>query len=96
MQAVQETQVNGLDTIQDLVCSPPKEIPISYNLEEKQHTLQQGWNMAYIAIILYCVKCKAPLVWHTHPTGKVLFHCPGCGTNWVKGEGWDNHNNQGE
>ena len=90
-----ETQVNGVDTIQDLVGTLPKRITLPHKLEEKQHTLQQAWNSRYVAIVPFCVKCKVPLVLHTHPDGEVLFHCPNCGANWVKGDGWDGPGNDG-
>lgn len=92
---MQEMQVNGIDTIQELVGSLPKKISLPFNLEEKQQVLQQAWNMRYVAIVPFCVKCKVPLVWHTHPNGEVLFHCPSCEAAWVKGEGWDGHGGDG-
>jgi len=80
-------KVRGLDTISSLKFSPPHEIPIPFNLEYKQTVLQQGWNACYIAIIPYCMACKEPLVWHKLPN-KVLFHCPKCQREWVKGDDW--------
>jgi len=92
---MQETQVSGIDTIQELSGGLPRKISLSFGLEEKQQVLQQAWNMRYIAIVLFCVKCKVPLVWHTHPNGEVLFHCPVCEAAWVKGDGWDGHGGGG-
>ena len=92
---MQETQVNGVDTILDLDANLPRKIPLSFGLEEKQQVLQQAWNMRYVAIVPFCIKCKVPLVWHTHPDGEVLFHCPICEAAWVKGEGWDGHGGDG-
>jgi len=92
---MQETQVNGIDTIQELAGGLPKKILLPFNLEEKQQVLQQAWNMRYVAIVPFCMKCKAPLVWHTHPDGEVLFHCPNCKAAWVKGEGWGGHGGDG-
>lgn len=84
---VRDKQVNGIDTIQELRGSMPKEIKIPFDLAYKQQMLQQGWNQCYAAVIMYCFKCKEPLVWHTYPA-KVLFHCSKCGAKWVKGEDW--------
>ena len=86
----QEMQVNGIDTIQALSYSPPKKISLSYTLQKKQQLIQGVWNQCYIAIIPYCIKCRAPLVWHTSPK-ETLFHCPSCGCEWIKGDGWKEH-----
>lgn len=83
-----EEQIPGIDTIQQLQFQPPYEIPVPFKLEYKQHTLQQGWNACYVAIIPFCMACKEPLVWHHHPEGEVLFHCPKCRREWVKGDDW--------
>jgi hypothetical protein len=84
-----EAEVNGVDTIRDLSGEPPQEIDIPYKLMSKQQILMIAWNACFIATIPYCYKCKVPLVWHSNPEGKVLFHCPKCKRNWIKGEGWD-------
>ena len=83
-----EIQVNGIDTIRGLVGEPPKETEVPHSLLHNQEISRQGWNAIYIAIIPYCYVCKEPLVWHTHPQGKVLFHCPKCKRKWVKGKDW--------
>ena len=83
-----EVQVNGIDTIQGLEGEMPKKIEIPFSIQYTQHTLQQGWNKIYMAIVPYCFKCKVPLVWHTHPKD-ILYHCPNCGTQWIKAKGWD-------
>ena len=80
--------VKGLDTIRGLVGEPPKVIEIPYELQRAETIAQQGWNTSYIAIIPYCFKCKEPLVWHTYPKGKILFHCPKCKRRWIKGKDW--------
>ena len=80
-------KINGIDTIQELKGTMPKTIEVPFNFQYTQHTLQQGRNTCFIAIIPYCFKCKVPLVWHTHPQD-VLYHCPECKTKWIKGKGW--------
>jgi len=84
-----EQQIGGLDTITELNGEPPKKIHIPFKLEYKQQALQQGWNTCYIAIIPYCFKCKVPLVWHRNPESNVLFHCPKCRREWIKGDDWN-------
>ncbi|GAG97012.1 unnamed protein product, partial [marine sediment metagenome] len=64
-------------------------IGVPFGIQYTQHTLQQGWNRLYMAIIPYCFKCKVPLVWHIHPKD-TLYHCPLCGTKWVKEKEWNN------
>ena len=86
---IKEVEVNGIDTIRGLSIKPPKEIEIPYKIQYKQQNLLQGWNACYIAIIPYCFVCKIPLVWHTHPKGNTLFHCPNCNTKWIKDKEWD-------
>lgn len=82
-----EEEINGVNTIQEIIGAMPKELEIPFNLQKRQTTLQPAWNATYIAIIPYCFKCKIPLVWHIHPEN-VLFHCPKCRARWIKGEGW--------
>lgn len=81
-------EVPGIDTIRGLVGEPPKKIKIPYNLLKTEELSRQGWNAIHLAIIPYCYKCKVPLVWHTNPIDKVLFHCPECKREWIKGQGW--------
>jgi len=88
MKNTKEMEVNGIDTIRETTSKPPMEIEVSYNVQYSQQVLMQGWNLAYIAIILYCYICKVPLVWHTYPQGNVIFHCTNCNRKWIKGEGW--------
>lgn len=88
---MKEIEVSGIDTIQELSKPPPMEIEVPYSVEYKQQMLLGGWNAAYIAILPYCFVCRRPLVWHTHPQGKTLFHCDKCGRKWIKEEGWDKH-----
>ena len=78
----------GLETIRGLVGEPPKTIKIIRKLMHTQQLLMQGWNALHIAIIPYCYKCKEPLTWHNPPDNEVLFNCPKCGREWIKGEGW--------
>jgi len=86
------THIPGLDTIMGLVGEPPPEIKVPYKLVKTENSCQQGWNACHIAIIPYCYKCKAVLVWHRPPHEKghedELFTCPSCGRVWVRGEGW--------
>jgi predicted RNA-binding Zn-ribbon protein involved in translation (DUF1610 family) len=86
----EEQQVNGLDTIQKLAVDQPKSISVPYGLQYSQTVIQQRWNSLYIAILPYCIRCKAPLVWHTHPNS-TLFHCPNCGTEWIMDKDWEAH-----
>lgn len=83
-----EAEVPGLETIVGLAGNPPMRIEIPYKLEKKQHAMVSEWNDVSLAMIPYCYKCREPLVWHIYPQGKVLFHCPNCGRQWVKGEDW--------
>lgn len=80
--------VRGLDTIRGLVGEPPREIPIDRETLSEQQVIMQDWNHSFIAIVLYCYKCKAPLTWHTPPEEEILFDCPNCGRRWVKGVDW--------
>jgi len=81
-------EVPGLETIRGLVGEPPKRIKIPHKIMRSEEMLRREWNEMYIAIIPYCFKCQEPLVWHTPPDNKVLFHCPKCKREWIKGEGW--------
>lgn len=85
------TQIPGLETIRGLAGEPQKQIEVGYKTMRAQDNLRQIWNVSYIAIIPYCFKCHQPLVWHSPPDGEdknILFHCPRCKREWVKGEGW--------
>ncbi len=83
-----ETEVPGIETILSLVGQPPQQIEIPIKLQRKQARMVSEWNEVFLAVIPYCYKCKEPLVWHTYPRGKVLYHCPKCGRKWIKGEDW--------
>ena len=85
---IPEEQINGIDTIQGLAHLPPEKIPLPFKVEYQQTLLQQEWNPRYIAILPFCIVCKEPLVWHRYPEGEVIFHCPTCRREWIKGEGW--------
>lgn len=93
---MKEMEVNGLDTMMDLSTPMPKRIELDHHLVENQELVKRGWNMRCVGIVLYCIKCKVPLVWHTYPEGENLFHCPKCHTRWVKGEGWSSHQSTAE
>ena len=84
-----EEIIPGVETIANLIGVPPKSNAISKELQNTLRLSIQGWNALSVAIIPYCYKCKEPLSWHTHPEGEVLFHCPVCSREWVKGEGWE-------
>jgi len=78
----------GVETIRGLVGEPPKRIEIPLELQKSENISVQTWNAYYIAIILYCYKCKEPLIWHTYPREDVLYHCPKCQREWVKDSKW--------
>lgn len=83
------TEIAGIDTITGLAGEPPTGIPLPYNLVYKEQLQTQVWNGKYIAIILYCFKCKEPLVWHSPPDGdNILFHCPKCKRIWFRDDAW--------
>lgn len=87
-----EMEVPGIETIMGLAGEPPQVIEIPYKLEKKQSLMVTEWNPIFIAVILYCYKCKEILIWHTYPQGKILYHCPKCGRQWVKGADWPDDN----
>jgi len=87
-----ELEVPGIETILGLKGQPPQEIEIPFKLQKKQALMVSEWNPVFIAIIPYCYKCKKPLVWHTYPQGRILYHCPDCGRKWVKGGDWPDDN----
>lgn len=80
--------ISGVDTIRNLVGEPPKKIKVPYNLMKTEEISRQGWNAIFLAIIPYCYKCKVPLVWYIYPQDNVLFYCPECKREWVRGKGW--------
>ena len=81
-------EIPGIDTIVNLVGSPPQEIPLSHSLLRGEDALRPEWNGHYIAVIPYCFSCKVPLVWHSPPSDNVLFHCPSCNRKWIKDKEW--------
>ena len=85
------TRIPGLETIMGLAGEPPPEIAIDRKTIIAQQKLVQIWNSAYIAIIPYCFKCKAPLVWHQAPREEghenEMFTCPNCNRVWILKEG---------
>ena len=83
-----EEIVEGLDTIRGLVGEPPKTISIPLDLQRVASIAQSGWNAVHIAMLPFCFKCKEPLTWHTHPQGQILYHCPKCKRQWLKGKDW--------
>ena len=87
-----EIEVPGLETIQGFAGNPPLKIEVPFKLEKKQYGMVPEWNSVFIAIIPFCFKCREPLVWHTYPQGKTLYHCPKCGRQWVKGGDWSDDN----
>ena len=90
--AKKEVEVPGVETILGLAGQPPQEIEVPFKLQKKQSLMISEWNPVFIAIIPYCYPCKEPLVWHIHPQGKILYHCPKCGRQWVKGGDWPDDN----
>jgi len=80
--------VPGVDTIRGLIGEPPERIEIPFKLQKGEETAKQKWNSCYIAIIPYCFKCKEPLVWHVYPQDEILYHCPTCQRQWIKGQDW--------
>ena len=70
--------IPGVDTISNLVGSPPMKISIPYEVMHTEELLRQAWNALHIAIIPYCYKCKTPLVWHSPPDKHTAFNCPSC------------------
>lgn len=83
-------EIPGIETIRGLAGDPPQQIPIHRETMVKQQHLIHEWNPVFIATIPFCYKCKVPLVWHSPPDEKVLFHCPECGRQWIKDEDWNN------
>lgn len=78
------TEVNGVDTIMNLVGEPPTVIELNRKVVESQQRLMSGWNEYHIAILPFCFQCKEPLVWHTVPReDSTMFHCPKCGRIWT-------------
>ena len=87
------TDTPGLETIRGLVGEPPSEIPVNRKTMKTQQELMEAWNSVFIAVIPYCYKCKAVLLWHQPPYKEEdnkdkIFTCPNCGRVWVRGEGW--------
>lgn len=82
-------EIPGIDTIKGLSFEPPKEQPAPFDLVYGEDRLRLGWNAIAIGIVLYCMVCKEPLVWHSPPNGQVLFHCPKCDRTWIKDSDWD-------
>lgn len=81
------TEVSGLDIIAGLAGEPPNGIFIGKKLRSKQQLLISQWNGHYIAVVLYCYKCKEPLTWHTEPKDdNIVFHCPRCKRIWMTEE----------
>lgn len=80
--------VPGVETIRGLVGEPPMRIEIPFKLQKSEEMARQEWNHCHIAIILYCYKCKKPLVWHTYPQDEILYHCPECKREWTRGQDW--------
>jgi len=80
--------IKGEDTIQGLVGEPPRRITLPFSLVFNEEKLRPEWNHKFIAIMPYCFNCKVPLMWHSPPTGEVLFECPKCGRKWVKSKVW--------
>ena len=81
-------EISGLDTIINLVGEPPSEISINISIMEREQILLEEWNKCHIAVIPFCYKCKTPLVWHSPPNERVLFHCPQCNRLWIKDDSW--------
>jgi len=86
------TETPGPETITQ--GAPPmnkRRIGLARGLMRKQTRLSTEWNLDWIAMLPYCISCREPLIWHTFPAGDeaVLFHCPKCKREWVKGSDWE-------
>jgi len=83
------TETPGPETISGAVPMNKRKIGLQKELVKEQTLLSTRWNHGWIAMLPYCISCKVPLVWHTYPgEDGVLFHCPTCKRQWVKGKGW--------
>ena len=78
-------KIPGIDTIRGLAGLPPMLNIIPYKTMEDGTILQLAWNIAYIAFIPYCFKCKVPLDWHLPPDNGKVFSCPNCNRQWILG-----------
>ena len=82
-------RIRGVDTMFGVTGTPPNTLPVPRAHQVEQQGLQRIWNSIYIGIIPYCIVCKEPLDWFTLTQDtSLIFECPKCKRQWVKGEGF--------
>lgn len=85
-------QVPGIETIISPVGLPSSkgDTLLGREFGERFEELKRDFNAAGMALLPYCLSCKAPLVWtvdddSSTKKGDVFFSCPRCERRWVRG-----------
>lgn len=86
---MESTIINGVDTIDKPEGEHPLEYKISFGFVRRVELMREQWNDKYMALIIYCMFCKEPLMWHQASVDGVLFQCPSCERTWIKDDEWD-------